>query len=173
MGPAWADSNCAEMQIVEDTFADVMVFAKDRLDETAARDFSGDDALRCERLTPDDAASVESLVTRTNPGPFSPRAIELGVFYGVKAKGRIVAVAGTRFETARVEEIATVCSDPAHEGRGHARRLVGLLVKEILGKRKTPFLHVLDRHDRAARLYEKMGFVTIRRAPVKAFRRIA
>lgn len=173
MGEVATFSVCEKFQLVEDTFADLMVLPDGRFNVAASRDISLPPRLQCARLGSKDAGDVQALVTKTNPGPFSPRALELGTFYGVRDHHRLVAVAGIRFDLAHFQEIATVCTDVGYEGQGLARHLVGLLICDIMQAGKTPFLHVLDQHERASRLYDRMGFIRIRRLPVKAFKRVA
>jgi predicted GNAT family acetyltransferase len=51
-----------------------------------------------------------------------------------------------------------VCTHPDHQGRGLARRLMQRLIRMQIGRRQTPFLHVMHDHPNARRLYARMGF---------------
>jgi len=77
-----------------------------------------------------------------------------GVFEGV----RLVAKARERFEASRLREISAVCAHPDYQGRGLARRLVQHLIRRERERNQTPFLHVMNDHERARRLYERRGF---------------
>ncbi|HET6205402.1 MAG TPA: hypothetical protein VFD98_01250, partial [Terracidiphilus sp.] len=47
-------------------------------------------------LTTEDVPAMVALAELTEPGPFRERTIELGVFYGIFEKGRLLAMAGQR-----------------------------------------------------------------------------
>lgn len=173
MGVVTTYSTGRKFQIVEDTFADLMTLSEAKLSIVATRDSILAPHLQCATLGAEDGEEVQSLVTKTNPGPFSPKALELGRFYGIRDRGRLAAVAGTRFHLPYFREIATVCTDAEYEGQGLARHLLGLLISDIARAGKTPFLHVLDHHERAFHLYKNIGFVTVKRLPVKALKRVA
>lgn len=118
-----------------------------------------DVALQTVRLGPAHVGAVLELVALTQPGPFGPRTIELGEYYGVFDDGRLVAMAGERMSAGRLQEISAVCTHPAFQGRGLARRLVAKLLRLQVGRGQLPFLHVVDENAAARRLYERMGFV--------------
>ena len=115
-------------------------------------------ALPAVRLGPEHVAAVLELVALTQPGPFGPRTIELGEYYGVFDGGRLVAMAGERMSAGRLREISAVCTHPAFQGRGLARRLVAQLLRRQIGRGQLPFLHVVDENAQARRLYARMGF---------------
>jgi len=119
----------------------------------------GDGALPAIRLGPEHVAAVLELVALTEPGPFGPRTIELGDYYGVFDDGRLVAMAGERMSTGRLREISAVCTHPDFQGRGLARRLVAKLLRLQVRRGRLPFLHVVDENADARRLYAHMGFV--------------
>lgn len=110
------------------------------------------------RLGPADVPEMIDLVRRTEPGPFLPRTIELGVYIGVRAGGRLVAMAGERLHPPGWTEISAVCTDPAFQGRGLATRLVLAVADGIRRRGETPFLHTAAGNTRAIRLYEHLGF---------------
>ena len=118
-----------------------------------------DIALPAVRLGLAHLAAVLELVALTQPGPFGPRTIELGDYYGVFEDGRLVAMAGERMSAGRLREISAVCTHPEFQGRGLARRLVAKLLRLQVGRGQLPFLHVVDENAHARRLYERMGFV--------------
>lgn len=109
-------------------------------------------------LGADDAAEMQALVAATRPGPFGPRTHELGRYVGVRAGGRLVAMAGERLRVRGATEISAVCTDPAYQRRGLAAALVAGLVGEILARGERPFLHVADDNHGARRVYEALGF---------------
>jgi len=103
----------------------------------------------------DDAMALAQL---TRPGPFGPRTIELGEYFGVVEDGRLVAMAGERMAASGLREISGVCTHPDHQGRGHAKRLMEKLILRQLARGETPFLHVMSANARAHDLYLRMGF---------------
>jgi predicted GNAT family acetyltransferase len=114
------------------------------------------------RLTPDDVPAMLTLAQLTEPGPFRQRTIELGEFHGIFDSGRLVLMAGQRLHLPHFVEVSAVCTHPDARGRGYARSLMYLIIKEILQREKIPFLHSFSDNHSAIRVYESLGF-TLRR----------
>ena len=57
---------------------------------------STDEAPEAVRLGPQHASQALELATLTNPGPFGPRTIELGEYFGCFDGLRLIAMAGER-----------------------------------------------------------------------------
>ncbi len=106
----------------------------------------------------DDVPEMLDLVSRTQPGPFLPRTIELGGYLGFRIDGALVAIAGCRVHPTGWREISTVCTDPAHQGKGLAGRLVRAVAAGIRAEGDLPFLHASTTNENAIRLYEALGF---------------
>ena len=70
----------------------------------------------------------------------------------------VEAMAGERMEAGTLKEISGVCTHPAFQGRGYARRLMHRLIRLQLARGQTPFLHVMHGNDAARALYARMGF---------------
>ena len=104
------------------------------------------------------ASRAVALAALTKPGPFGPRTIELGDYFGYVEDGQLVAMAGERVAAPGLREISGVCTRPGYQGRGLARRLVRKLVLRQLERGETPFLHVMSANARAHQLYLDMGF---------------
>ena len=111
-----------------------------------------------EELGPADAASMLALAEATRPGPFGMRTHELGVFLGVRAGGRVIAMAGQRMRLPGLVEVSGVCTDPLHLGRGHGARLLAGQLALIRGAGRGVFLHVKADNARAIGLYQRLGF---------------
>ena len=109
-------------------------------------------------LTTEDVPEMLVLVDVAQPGPFSPRAIELGQFLGLRQDGRLVAMAGQRLHLPGFCEVSTVCTHPDYRGRGYAGALTTMMAQSLLERQETAFLHVAPGNDRALRLYLKLGF---------------
>jgi GNAT superfamily N-acetyltransferase len=125
------------------------------------------------RLGPEHAAQALELATMTRPGPFGPRTIELGEYFGVFDGDRLVAMAGERMYTGTLREISGVCTHPDYQGRGLARRLMLKLVGRELSRDERPFLHVMRDNAAARRLYEHLGFRDYREVVVRVLSKAA
>lgn len=137
-----------------------------------------DDALAAIRLETHHVPQMEELVAIKPPGPFAPRTIELGEYYGVfdggrgGNGGRLVAMAGERMQAGTFREISGVCTHPDFQGRGYARRLMMKLVRLEMQRGQTPFLHVMRDNVHARGLYERMGFHDHRQMALRVVSRL-
>jgi ribosomal protein S18 acetylase RimI-like enzyme len=122
-------------------------------------------------LGPADVPEMLSLASRTKPGPFLPRTIEMGTYLGIRRDGALVAMAGERMHPPGWTEISAVCTDEAWRGHGLASRLVRALAVGIQARGETPFLHAVATNVNAIRLYEALGF-RLRRTTVFSAARI-
>jgi ribosomal protein S18 acetylase RimI-like enzyme len=113
------------------------------------------------------AQQALDLATRMRPGPFGPRTIELGEYFGYFEDGQLVAMAGERMAAPGLREISGVCTAPGYQGRGLARRLMLKLVRRQLLRGETPFLHVMRANETAHGLYLRMGFTDYCETPVR------
>ena len=122
-------------------------------------------------LGPQHVDEALALATLTRPGPFGPRTIELGEYFGCFVDGRLIAMAGERMQAGTLREISGVCTDPAFQGRGLARRLMLKLVRRQMLRGETPFLHVMRANEGARALYARMGFRDFRETVVRVVSR--
>ena len=95
----------------------------------------------------------------------------MGEYYGIVEGGRLLAMAGERMHAGPYREISAVCTDPAHQGRGFARRLTQKLVAIQAAREQVSFLHVMSHNTRAIAMYERMGFRPYREFPVRVVTR--
>ncbi|HEX8956535.1 MAG TPA: GNAT family N-acetyltransferase [Burkholderiaceae bacterium] len=109
-------------------------------------------------LKPAHVAQAVELAALTKPGPFGPRTMELGEYFGCFIDGRLAAMAGERATAGEFREISGVCTHPDFQGRGLARRLMAKVIAQAVRRGETPFLHVMCHNEVAHRLYLKMGF---------------
>lgn len=114
---------------------------------------------------------MHALAAATRPGPFGPRNIDMGDYYGLLEGGRLLAMAGERAHAGAFREVSVVCTDPGSQGRGLARRLTAKLVGLQAARGQTSFLHVMSHNARARALYERMGFRPYRELPVRVVAR--
>jgi ribosomal protein S18 acetylase RimI-like enzyme len=113
-------------------------------------------------LGADDVPEMLDLVSRTRPGPFAARTVELGTYLGIRRGGALVAMAGERLRPPGWAEVSAVCTDPAYRGQGLAGRLISAVAANIQARGDSPFLHAVMSNTAAIRLYERLGF-TVRR----------
>lgn len=108
-------------------------------------------------LTEADAPEMVALATRTDPGPFLPRTIAQGGFIGVREKGELLAMGGTRCRIPGGVEISSLCTAPHARGRGLAELLLRELIRRIESDGSQAFLHTAQHNDGAIRLYQRLG----------------
>jgi ribosomal protein S18 acetylase RimI-like enzyme len=122
-------------------------------------------------LGPHHAEQALELAALTKPGPFGPRTIELGEYFGVFDGQRLIAMAGERTHAEGLREVSGVCTHPGYQGRGLARKLMTLLIRRELERGETPFLHVMRANEGAHSLYLRMGFRDYREGAVRVMAR--
>ena len=111
-----------------------------------------------------------ALAALTRPGPFGPRTIELGDYFGLFDGTRLLAMAGERAFAGDLREVSGICTHPQAQGRGLARRLTAKLIRRQLLRGETPFLHVMRSNEGARALYRRMGFVDQHESVVRVIR---
>jgi ribosomal protein S18 acetylase RimI-like enzyme len=113
-------------------------------------------------LSSTDVPEMLELVDRTKPGPFLPRTIELGNYFGIRRGGELIAMAGERLHPPGWTEISAVCTDPDYRGQGLGSRLMNTVGAGIVARGEKPLLHAASDNANAIGLYEDLGF-TLRR----------
>jgi predicted GNAT family acetyltransferase len=110
-----------------------------------------------------DIPEMLALTAATEPGPFLPRTIEMGRYFGIRsADGRLIAMAGERLRLDGFTEVSAVCTHPEFRGRGYGHALVSSVAARILQESRVPILHVFTENG-AISVYKKVGF-RVRRA---------
>jgi ribosomal protein S18 acetylase RimI-like enzyme len=105
-----------------------------------------------------DVPEMMQLTALTKPGPFSKRTHEMGAYLGIRGNGKLIAMAGERMRVPDHTEISAVCTHPEHTGHGYGRILMTEVMRRILSRGETPFLHVREDNVRAIELYHRLGF---------------
>jgi len=126
-----------------------------------------------------DSPEMVELAALTKPGPFGTRTHELGTYLGIRRrvgdraseKEMLVAMAGERLKVPGYTEVSAVCTHPEHTGRGHAGLLMTEVMRRILARGETPFLHSREDNVRAIELYQRLGFRTRLRSHLALLRR--
>lgn len=124
------------------------------------------------RLDHRHAGAALALAELCRPGPFGPRTIELGDYYGYFSDGQLIAMAGQRTRVPGYTEISGVATHPAWQGRGLARQLMLRLIRQQLQAAERPFLHVMRHNDVAHQMYLRMGFVDYLESTVRVLTRL-
>jgi predicted GNAT family acetyltransferase len=114
--------------------------------------------VKIEQLGDKDSPEMLELTALTKPGPFGTRTHELGYYVGIRDSGKLVAMAGERLKVPGHTEVSAVCTHPDHLGKGYAGVLMNEVMRAILSRGETPFLHVRADNTRAIALYERLGF---------------
>jgi len=122
-------------------------------DNTAASSSFGLVPLREEHVE-----QMMQLAALTKPGPFGPRTIAFGHYFGIFESERLVAMTGQRLHVQDFTEISAVCTHPDYLGKGYAAALVQQQVNLICSGGQHPFLHVREDNERAISLYQRLGF---------------
>ena len=108
-----------------------------------------------------DAPDMVALVALTEPGPFAPRTVELGSYFGIRQGDRLLALAGERLKPPGWVEISGVCTHPDGRGRGYAYGLVVRLTNAVLARGEGAFLYVAvgsPSEQTATAVYERAGY---------------
>lgn len=106
-----------------------------------------------------DGREMLELATLCRPGPYFAQTHKLGGFVGLRDEaGRLIAMAGERFQVGRFTEISAVCTHPDARGRGLARGLMQVVGSRITARGEVPFLHTFPDNASAIALYESLGF---------------
>ena len=119
------------------------------------------DEPRVERLGASDLPAVQALYADDPPGFFLPMLLDVGVYFGVRVDGALVAIAGTHVVSVQhgVGTIGNVYTRPDHRQRGLAGVLTTAVARELrrMGA-STVVLNVVSDNVAARRVYRRIGF---------------
>jgi ribosomal protein S18 acetylase RimI-like enzyme len=104
-----------------------------------------------------DAEEMLALAEAARPGPFGRRTVLLGHYVGVRRDGRLVAMAGERFQLPGHVELSAICVHPDCRGMGFGSGLTRHLAHRARAHGEVPFLHVFPENP-AMRVYARLGF---------------
>lgn len=109
-------------------------------------------------LDEEDAPEMAALADHAKPGPWGPQTHRYGPFFGIRENGRLLAMAGQRILVPGMAEVSGVSTWEDCRGRGLARALIGHVMREMIARGETPFLHSYADNEGAIALYESLGF---------------
>ena len=101
---------------------------------------------------------MAALADHAKPGPWGPATHRYGPFFGVREDGRLLAMAGQRMLMPGMAEVSGVATWADCRGRGLARALIGHVMREMVARGETPFLHSYADNAGAIALYQSLGF---------------
>ena len=99
-----------------------------------------------------DVPEILDLVARTEPGPFAPRTIEMGIYLGFRQSGQLIAMAGQRFRPPGWTEISAVCTAPVSAAADWQHASCLRLPTKSGERGEAPFLHVVPSNTKAIAL---------------------
>ena len=113
-------------------------------------------------LGPSDLAELRAFYARAYPDNwFDPTMLETGAYAGVRLDGALVAVAGVHVVAPEVgvAALGNITTDPAHRGRGLARRATAAVCRALLERGvETIGLNVAADNAAAIACYARLGF---------------
>jgi len=122
------------------------------------------DARAAEPLSPADAADAQQLYEQSYPGHwFESSDLQLKPYFGVRAAGRLVSIAGVHAYSERygVAALGNIATHPAHRGRGLARAATAGLCRFLSGRVEHIGLNVKATNEAALRCYGGLGLERI------------
>src|SRR3546814_6626184 len=84
---------------------------------------------------------MAALADQAKPGPWGPATHRYGPFFGIREEGRLLAMAGQRILVPGMAEVSGVATWSDCRGRGLSRALIGHVMREMVARGETPFLH--------------------------------
>ena len=108
-------------------------------------------------LTKKHRDEIYDLIWLVMPGYYQKRSFEMGAFFGIFKKDKLVSISGQRLQSNDFIEVSAVVTHPDYTRRGYAKQLVAHTTKEILKSKKLPILHT-NKGNSAIPLYEMLGY---------------
>lgn len=117
-----------------------------------------------DRLSEQDHIEIELLFAKhaDQPDAYHRGQLVSGVYYGIRHRNDLVAIAGTHVisDASRLAAVGNVFTHPDHRNRGYGRRtsaavLAGLQLREI----ETIILNVGMNNQHAVGIYQNLGFM--------------
>jgi len=116
-----------------------------------------------ERLGPHSSGELHELYALDEGSGtfFSAGQLAVGVFYGVRRRGRLVSVAGTHIVAPGqgVAAVGNVFTHPAERGQGFAAACTSRVTEELLARQMLVVLNVRQSNAPAIRVYARLGYI--------------
>ena len=113
---------------------------------------------RIELLCEADVTEMAALAHATEPGPWGSKTHLYGDYFGIRIGGRLASMAGERMRLPGLAELSGVSTWPEFRGQGLAAALVRRVMRGLLERGDTPFLHCYAANVGAVALYENLAF---------------
>jgi RimJ/RimL family protein N-acetyltransferase len=112
------------------------------------------------RLLPVEIGELNRLYQLGFASWLSSSAIAEGVYYGIRAGGKLVAAAGTHVNSpiARLAVVGNVFTHVDHRGRGYATAVTGAVTAELLRSCDHVVLNVRSDNPPALQAYRRLGY---------------
>ena len=112
------------------------------------------------RLNPGDIGELNRLYQLGFASWLPASAIADGVYYGIRAGGKLVAAAGTHVisPTARLAVVGNVLTHADHRGRGYATAVTSAVTEDLLRYCDEVCLNVRSDNPPALQAYSRLGF---------------
>ncbi len=108
----------------------------------------------------DQKKQLYDLVNFVQPGFIQEKTVELGSYFGIYSRKKLIAASGERIKMNSYTEVSAVVTLPDFRKRGYAKQLLKKTTDKIFSENKTPILHVDENNFHAIKLYEQLGFAT-------------
>ncbi len=130
------------------------------LDRTHFRPAARERVADVRRLNPGDIGELNRLYQLGFASWLPATAIADGVYYGIRAGGRLVAAAGTHVisPTARMAVVGNVLTHTDHRGRGYATAVTSAVTEDLLRYCDEVYLNVRSDNPPALQAYTRLGF---------------
>jgi GNAT superfamily N-acetyltransferase len=120
-----------------------------------------------EELSCANSGEMLDLITIAFPGYFRRETCRMGRYFGIRHKGKLIAMGGERMvlesDGLMWREISALCTHPEHTGRRYGTALLHHIIRKQRDMSAMSWLHVVENNSRAINLYRQLGFQEIRR----------
>ncbi len=116
-----------------------------------------------ERVQKADLGRLDTFLRRHGATAWSAESFETGPYVWIRENDEVVSAAGVHFETPFVGQIANVLTRESHRHRGLGRAVTASIARKLRDRGKVVSLFVREDNAGARRVYERLGFVQVRR----------